>query len=95
MGGTASALGPVSVVQSRGVAAASNSAELARATATGRRITPRASRYQPSEVSDTAGPRRIERASMRVPSSLSSEGTTRIAISEESTATDAPATAIE
>ena len=32
---------------------------------------------------------------MRVPSSASSEGTTRIAISEESTATEAPATAIE
>ena len=94
-GGTASALGPVSVVHSSGAAAASSSAELARATATGRRITPRASRYQPSEVSETAGPRRIESASIRVPSSASSEGTTRIAISAESTATEAPATAIE
>ncbi len=32
---------------------------------------------------------------MRSPSSASSEGTTRIAITEESTATEAPATAIE
>ena len=62
---------------------------------TGRRITPRASRYQPSELSETAGPRRIERASMRVPSRVSSEGTTRTAITEERIATEAPATAIE
>ena len=74
MGGTASALGPVRVVQSSGAAAASSSAELARATATGRRITPRASRYQPSEPSETAGPRRIESASMRVPSSAQQRG---------------------
>ncbi len=58
-------------------------------------MTPRARRYQPSEVSETAAPRRIESASMRGPSSASSEGTTRIAISEERIATEAPATAIE
>jgi hypothetical protein len=85
----------VRVVQSSGEAAASSRAVLARATATGRFITPRASRYQPSEVSETAGPRRIERASMRGPSRASSEGTTRIAISAESSATEVPATAIE
>ena len=94
-GGTNSALGPVSVVQSSGAAAASSSAVLARATATGRRMTPRARRYQPSDSSETEGPRRIESASIRLPSRASIEGTTRIAISAESTPTEAPATAIE
>src|SRR4051812_11477623 len=94
-GGTASALGPVSVVENSGSAQAASSAMLASPTATGRRITPLASRYQPSDSSDTAGPRRTASAFTRGPSSASSDGTTSTATSADSTPTPAPATPIE
>ena len=82
-------------VQSSGEAARAAARCWPSATPTGRRITQRARRYQPSDSSETAGPLRIESALIRVPSSASSEGTTSSAITAESTATEAPATAIE
>ncbi len=54
----------------------SKTVALPRATAAGWRITPRASRYQPPDSSETAGPRRRESALIRGPSRASSEGTT-------------------
>ena len=95
LGGTASALGPVSFVDSSGEASASSSAVHPIATTSGRRITAFASRYQAPEASETAGPRRIERALMRVPSSASSAGTTSSVMSAERIPTAAPAAPIE
>ncbi len=85
----------MSTVDSSGTDAASSSAELASATATGRRMTPRASRYQPPDSSETDGPRRTDHLLIRVPSSARIDGTTRIAVAAESSPTAAPAAPTE
>src|SRR5215207_243427 len=95
LGGTTSSLGPVKVAPRIGDDNASSSAVQPIATATGRRMTAFASRYQPLEWSESAGPRRIASALMRVPSSASAAGTTRTAITADRIPTTAPAAPIE
>jgi hypothetical protein len=95
VGGTASALGPVNTVDKSGAEAASRRTRVASATATGRRMTQRASLAHPVDSSATVAPRRTASALTRSPSRARSEGTTRTAMSADNSATAAPATAIE
>ena len=85
----------MSFIPRTGEASASSSSVLASATKSGRRIAAFATRYQRLEASDTDGPRRIDSALMRGPSSASIEGTTRIAKTADSRPTAAPAAPTE